>query len=125
MDVSRNYDKIKDSDKRDTSTRLGALSIICTIVGAILTALFAWGFLASVQAFSGDSLLSVILAVLGVVICFAGIIASVFDGILKGLMYWIYQMKLNKRAIGKVALVLWILFSIGSIVGTVLLLSSF
>lgn len=106
-----NYGNLKANEElRAKSVRLGVLSIICSSVGAVLGAVFLWGFIASIGVItSGETLGGALVAyIFWLVLCIAGTITAIVQGTLNGLMYMIYQRKLNKRGIGKAALIVWI-----------------
>lgn len=120
VDAYFKYASIRDSDRRETSTVMGVHSIAQVLSGLIVSLLAVCGLLASINALDGDGFI-VIFAAFGVFICAVAAVAAILGGLLRGLMYWIFQLKLNKRPIGKVAMVLWILSLIAAIAGSVLL----
>ena len=98
--VSNKYDRLKNDPAKQNSASLGITSIIMSIFGVITSiglAYFAY------LCLSVDNLAIVIsfifgfAAAIGAILCF-------FQLLVASLFYAIYQMKLNNRVIGKVAL---------------------
>lgn len=97
----------EDPEKKEKSVYFGVTAIIKTISYAILTALSILGFIYCFKALSSESL-GVILAFFGVVCCAIFAIYSTVSLIFSCPLEISYQLRLNKRAIGWLALVLYI-----------------
>lgn len=123
FNAGNQYRMLKANDeKREKSVRLGVISIICSVGGAVLGALFLWGLIVVVGAMtSGDIGGALFFGILGLLLCIMGIIASLLQGLFAGLQYMIYQRKLNKRGIGTAALIVWIVSMVGCVVVAILL----
>lgn len=109
--VQTNYGRIKANEElRAKSVRLGVISIICSSVGAVLGAVFLWGLITSIGAVSGGTTSGgeVFVHIFWLILCIAGTLTSLVQGTFNGLMYMIYQRKLNKLSIGTAALIVWI-----------------
>ena len=119
--ADRKYNNLKaDEDKKDTSVSLGVRGIIQAILSAVFVALFVFG---GVFCFSKTEFeLAGLLYILGGVISLLCGLAVLVQGFFGALFYVIYQMKLNKRAIGWIALVIWFLCLAGAIAGSVVLI---
>lgn len=111
------YERLsKDEEKKKSSIKLGIWSICETLVGAIITALALWGMLLCVNAMGNNSF---ILPLIGAIVTAVLALTALVRGIIGGLLYMIYQLKLNKRAIGYIALALWLL-AIGAVIAVVI-----
>lgn len=109
--IERRYDKIKgDETKRENSVSLGVRSVIQSIVCGALTVLALWGLSRCVANFtSGFSHGLPVLTIIGMVVTAFCALALFVQGVVGGLLYMVYQLKLNKKAVGFAALVVWIL----------------
>ena len=135
MGVRYKYDRInEDPQWKESSVRMGVESILRSIFGAVFTLLFVfcslWLFTGGVlKSMSGaEALAAVIIYPLIFVVaigCALGALMFYLRLSVAGILYARYQLKLNKKPIGYVALVLSILLSIGTIAAGVLLLGSF
>lgn len=106
------YGRLKANEElKAKSVRLGVISIICSSIGALLGGLFLWGLIASIGHVTGGVTTGseLIAYVIWLVLCIVGTLTSIVYGTLNGLVYMIYQRKLNKRGIGTAALVVWTL----------------
>lgn len=103
--TSNEYDRIKsDPEKRAKSVSMGVQSLILSILGTVLTVASAVGAFACFSS-GTDSLSGLLLLFLGIILALAAL--SIFiEMVLASIVYAVYQMKLNKRAIGVVALVI-------------------
>lgn len=119
--ADRKYNKLKaDEEKRETSASLGMRGIIQAILSAAVVVLFVFG---GVFCFSKTEFeLAGLLYIIGGVISLLCGLAVLVQGFFGALFYVIYQMKLNKRAIGWISLVIWILCLAGAIAGSVVLI---
>ncbi|MEG1582180.1 MAG: hypothetical protein RR334_03400 [Clostridia bacterium] len=104
-----------DPEQRSTSTFFAKRSIIFSVVGAFLIPLLLWLLVASLD--SGN----VIFAIFGAVIAIVAIIAIPIPFIIQNLILIIYQLRLNKKAIGWVALGLYIIMTIAIVLIPLLL----
>ncbi len=114
--IEGKYKKIRDDEtKKATSVSLGVRSIIQSVICGALTILALWGLSYCVANFtSGGSF--IILTIIGI-IATAFIALSLFvQGLIGGLLYMIYQLKLNRKAVGFVALIIWILVIVAVVV---------
>lgn len=119
--ADRKYNKLKaDEESRETSVSLGIRGIIQAILSAAFVVLFVFGgvFCATKIEFE----LAGLLFLLGTVIAFLCGLAVLVQGFFGALFYVIYQLKLNKRAIGWIALIIWFLCLGGAIAGSVVLI---
>ena len=118
--VSNEYDRIKDGHKAQTSVKLGVESLIMSIFGIFATVGFA---VLAYFCFSVDDLALLLTFILGI-ICAAAALAFFIRLVLASIVYAAYQMKLNRRPIGIVALVISILISVATVVAVIVALSS-
>lgn len=124
FNAGNQYRMLKANDeKREKSVRLGVISIICSVGGAVLGALFLWGLIVAVGAMTSGEIIggTLFLGILWLLLCIMGTIASLLQGLFAGLQYMIYQRKLNKRGIGTAALIVWIVSMVGCVVVAILL----
>lgn len=121
--ISLKYDKLKNNEeKREKSVNLGVQSIVQTILFGILAFLAAWGFCICFKNFvSPDSVNSwwPVFSILGFIVCGPVALVSFVEGMIGGLLYMIYQFKLNKRAIRWVALAVWIFVFVAVVVAII------
>lgn len=112
--ISNKYDNIKKDPKRSaTSVILGVTSIIMSVVGIAATVGFA---LLAYYCFSSMDNLLVLFALIGGIACVGAAVVCFVNLVLASIMYAVYQLKLNKRAIGKIALFTSLLISVGTVV---------
>ena len=119
LSISEKYDKLKnDPDKQDSAV-LGVTSIIMSITGVLAAVGFAY---LAYLCFSVDNLAIILTFIFGIgcaiiaLVCFLQLlVASIF--------YAAYQMKLNKRAIGKVALAVSLILLFAAIVGIIIVIA--
>lgn len=119
--ADRKYNKIKaDEAQKETSVSLGVRGIIQAVLSAVVAALLVFGgvFCATKIEFE----LAGLFYLLGTIIAFLCGLAILVQGLVGALIFIIYQMKLNKRAIGWIALVLWFLCLGGAIAASVVLI---
>lgn len=97
----------KNPEKREKSVYFGVIALIKTIFFAALTALFAFGLIFCVKSFTSNNL-HILLAVLGCITCGILLFYSIFGLVFSCPLQILYQIRLNKRAIGWVALAIYI-----------------
>lgn len=117
LNISSEYDRIKSNEeKREKSVRMGVRSIIQTITCSILAVLSIIGavFLFN-NATSGGHL--PIFSLIGGLACVGVALSTLVQGVVGGLLYMIYQFKLNKRGIRYAALVVWLVMVCAIIIG--------
>ena len=96
------YNRIaNDPEKREKSTYFGVRSIISSLVGAIIIILCAFGISALMN---NENVLTIVFIVLLAV----AMISVLFECTLRGLVTMIYQLRLNKRPIGWIALAVFL-----------------
>lgn len=122
--ISLKYDKLKNNEeKREKSVNLGVQSIVQTILFGALAFFAAWGFCICFKNFvspEGVSSWWPVLSMIGFIVCGPVAVVSFIEGIIGGLLYMIYQFKLNKRAIRWVSLAVWILVFVAVIFGVII-----
>ena len=119
--ADRKYNKIKaDEVQNETIVSLGVRGIIQAVLAAVVVALLVFGgvFCATKIEFE----LAGLLYLLGTIIAFLWGLAILVQGLVGALIFIIYQMKLNKRAIGWIALIIWFLCLGGAIAVSVVLM---
>ena len=115
ISVSRKYDVLKENPvQRKNSTRLGVTSLIMSIAGMICTVGFAFLTYLCFTGMDGAGLAGIFILI-GGIICAAASLAFFVDLVLAGLVYAIYQMKLNRRPIGLVALIVSLVLILGTV----------
>ena len=115
LSVSRKYDVLKENPvQRQNSVRLGVTSLIMSIVGMIATVAFAFFTYWCFTSIEGSGLLF-FFVLLGGIFCAIITLTLFVDLVLASLVYAIYQLKLNRRPIGIVALVISLILILGTI----------
>ena len=100
---------ISDPEKREKSVYFGVQSIITSIVGATMVILCAFGVSALLRSDGG------IVAIVFIALLALLMVVGLFEFTLRGLVAMIYQLRVNKRPIGWVALAVWIATFIATI----------
>ena len=116
ISIGEKYIKIKeDPEKRDTSVSMGTTSLILSIVGAIVTyGLVIVAYLCFTAGGVGK-IIGGIFAVLVAFTCFIYMLSA-------SIVYAAFQVKLNKKPIGKAALVISLVVTIAPIVAGIVAL---
>lgn len=103
----------EDPAKKESSIVLGSRAIVSGIVGAAFAMLFLWGMRACFDHVAavrtGSVAGSPVLALIGLAACAAGALATLLRGIVGGLVYTVYQFRLNRRPVRWVALAVCLL----------------
>ena len=120
LTVSNKYDRLKSSPDRQNSVSLGLTGIIMSIVG-VLTAV-GLAYLA-LLCFKAENLTVLIAFPVGI-LCALSAVVCFFQLLVASIFYASYQLRLNKRPIGIIALVISLLLLIGAIVGIIVVLTS-
>ena len=120
------YAAIKNNEeRREKSVYLGVRSIIQTLICAALTVGLLIGAVALVGLLEGEAALLFIFIIVGIVACLIGALSTLVQGVIGGLLYMIYQFRLNKRPIRWVALGVWIAAVVGMIVFVILYVTKY
>lgn len=120
LSIGDKYDQLKkDPDKQD-SALLGVTSIIMSIFGVITAVGF--GYLAYL-AFTVDGLAIILTFIFGLGAAAVAVLGF-FQLSVASIFYAAYQIKLNGRAIGKVALAISIIMIVAAIVGIIIVIVS-
>ena len=129
--ISLKYDRIIQQGHKETSTSFGASSIALSVIGSLLTIGFFYLGILCFHGLSGSGdegfiqgVFLIILTFFGIIIFFSMSIVSYVSAALPAFVYAIYQLRLNKKAIGFIALILSIVLDIAAIVGVFLLLAN-
>lgn len=118
--ISNKYERIRNDPTKRNSVTLGITSILMSIFGVISAVGFAYlAFL----CFSVEGLSILVTFILGIVCALAAIICF-FKLLIASLLYAAYQLRLNKRPIGIVALVVSLLLIVGAVVAIILVLAT-
>ena len=119
-----NYTLICQDEQRKAKTvYFGVRSIITTILAGAFFTLGIWGFILLFNAMDSQSLS--ILAIVPLIIILAIVELVLFaQYVLGGLIGVIYQLRCNRRAIGWVALGLFIVVTVGMAIGIVFIIST-
>ena len=107
---------VNDPDKREKSVYFGVRSIISSLVGAIIIILCAFGISALIN---NENALTVVFMVLLAV----AMISVLFECTLRGLVTMIYQLRVNKRPIGWIALAVFIVSFVAMVLFSSLLIA--
>ena len=118
--VSNQYARLAaNEEKRARSVRLGVTAIILAVISAALVVLSVWGLGTAVGLISDSPIVGIVVLLL----CIGVAITFLTRGMINALLYAIYQLRLNKKAIGWLALVVWFISLAAAIGGSLLLLS--
>ena len=116
ISIGEKYIKIKeDPEKRDTSVSMGTTSLILSIVGAIVTYGLA---IVAYLCFTAGGVGKIIGGIFAVLVAFTCFIYMLIASI----VYAAFQVKLNKKPIGKAALVISLVVTIAPIVAGIVAL---
>ncbi|MCH5158448.1 MAG: hypothetical protein J1F33_04525 [Clostridiales bacterium] len=124
--ISNQYERIKsDPVRHERSVSMGVRSIIQTVLCAVLAAASFYGGIFVATYFIGAvyEVITLVFWIAGLVAMFLVSAMSVIMGIFGGLLYLIYQFKLNKRAIRWVALAVWIIAVVAAVAAVIFLLN--
>ena len=120
INISNKYERIKNDPKRCNGVSLGVTSIIMSIFGVLCAVGFAYlAFL----CFTVEGLSIIVTFIFGIVCAIASILCF-FQLLVASMFYAAYQLRLNKRPIGIVALVISLLFIVGAVVGIILVVAN-
>ena len=122
---SYKFHALKDDEtKRPISVSLGVQSIIQSIISLVAVALGAFLLTTCVNGMKTDALMLIIFVFIGLAASVAVMIFSFIQGFLGAMLCWIYQLRLNKKAVGFIAIVVWILCLVGAILAALFILST-
>ena len=130
--INRRYRQIiNDPTTRERSVSLGVTSIVMGIAGVALSLMFAYFAYACFGGMSGGwginsaaaAGFAAIFIIVGGVACVVLAGGSFIYLVLASIIYAIYQLRVNRRPIGIIALVLSLILSIGCIVAVIIFLS--
>jgi len=111
------YSTIRDSEKRATSISFGVKTIIASVFCVVFAVLFALCLKNIGQSSTIDDIVLSVLYIIGMVICGLSFLSILFTAIIDVQ----YQLRLNKKAIGWIALIILILALAGSVVAVLML----
>lgn len=116
------YERIEsDRQKREVSVYFGVMSLINSVIWAMLVVLGAVGLGFSIE-FLGSSF---IIGIVMVIFCGALAVVSLVYLAFGSSMCFVYQLKLNKHPIGYIAIGVWVLCIAASVVLTVFFSNGF
>lgn len=122
--IARKYEMLKnDEERRPKSVTMGVRSIIQSVLCGIFTVLALIGLSFCIQNFTGNGQMP-IFTIIGGVAAVVAAVALFINGVIGGLIYMVYQFKLNKRAIRWIALAVWLVVIVAVIVFAVILLGN-
>ena len=116
ISIGEKYIKIKeDPERRDTSVSMGTTSLILSIVGAVVTyGLAVVAYLCFVAGGVGK--------IIGGIFAVLFALASFIYMMIASIVYAAFQVKLNKKPIGKAALIISLVLTITPIIAGVVAL---
>lgn len=112
------YIHLRTSEEKEKSTYFGVQSIIESIVGLVIIGLSIWGVIALIQHLTIEL---GFFQILGIIVLAGVILSALVYCPIQALVCLIYQLIINKKAIGWVALGIWIATIIGYCVEIALL----
>ena len=116
--ASEKYDRLESDPSKRDSAILGVESILMSIFGILTAAGLAW--LAYI-CFTVDGLAVILTFIFGIASAI-GAILCFFQLLVASIIYAAYQMRLNDRAIGKVALAISLVMLLLAIIAIIILL---
>lgn len=116
LSIGEKYADLKnDPEKRDTSVRMGTTSLILSIVGAIVTYGLAFVTYLCFSAGGVGKIIGGIFAALVAVACFIYMLIA-------SIVYAAFQVRLNKKPVGKVALSFSLILTVAPIIAGIVAL---
>lgn len=116
------FDRYRNEGKAETSVAFGILSICYSLFGCALLALFVW--LASLLLLQTDGLTPLLAVPFAVILGILALVVAV-RGPIAGLVAAVYQLRLNKKPIGWIALAVWFLALAAAVVAALWVLGMF
>lgn len=117
--VSNKYSKIeREPGRKERTVFFGVYSILMSVLTAGLFVLCAWGIFAMVESINENGL-AVFIWFLFIIGLAVGMLVLLIENIMGGLIAIIYQFRCNRRPIGYIAIVVYIIATAGMIVGTI------
>ena len=117
--IGNKYERLKNDPERQDSVLLGVSSLIMSVVGVLSAVGFAYlAFL----CFSAEGLTIILTFIFGIVLVLAAA-ACFFQLLVASVFYAAYQLKLNKRPIGIIALVVSLLMIVAAFVGIIIVIT--
>ena len=117
--ISNKYDRLKNNPEKQNSVSLGVTSIFMSIFGVLSAVGFAY---LAYLCFSVDDLAIILTFIFGV-ICAISAVVCFFQMLVASIFYAAYQLRLNRRPIGIVALVISLLFLVAAVAGIIIVLA--
>ena len=118
LSISEKYDRMKNDPDKQDSVLLGVSSIIMSIVGVLSAVGFAY---LAYLCFTVEGL-TIILTFLFGIACVIAAVLCFFQLLVASVFYAAYQIKLNGKVIGKVALAISILMIVAAIAGIIIVI---
>lgn len=118
LTISEKYDRLKNDPDKQDSVLLGVSSLIMSVVGVLAAVGFAY---LAYLCFTVEGL-AIILTFLFGIACIIAAVLCFFQLLVASVFYAAYQIKLNGKAIGKVALAISIIMIVAAIVGIIIVI---
>ncbi len=114
--MSVRYDRIvSDPNRREKSVWFGVQSLVASLFGAAVIILCAFGISALMKE---DNIVTLVFIILLVVI----MLVAILECTVRGLISMIYQLRVNKKPVGWIALAIWIVALVLEIVISALMI---
>lgn len=127
INLSTKYDTIKkDPEKKKKSIYFAVRTILTSLFSAIVVVLSIWGIIACFNNLSSESLSSMMLSIfmwIFIVILILVALTGFINGFIASALCVSYQLRLNKKPIGWVALAILIIAFVTAIVVSYLLIA--
>ena len=120
LTISNKYERLKGDPRKQNSVSLGVTSIFMSIFGVISAVGFAY---LAILCFSVDDL-AIILTFLFGIVCALAAVMCFFQLLVASLVYAAYQLRLNKRPIGIVALIISLVLMVVAVIGIILVIAN-
>ena len=121
INLNVKYNRIsQDAERKQKTVYFGVYSIVVSILVGALFVLLMWGLLACLNALDGGGLSVILLYVFIAIIAVTELVLFA-QYVCGGLLGVIFQLRCNRKAIGWIALAVFVIATVGMAVGIVYL----
>ena len=118
--ISNKYDRLNGDPAKQNSVSLGVSSILMSIFGIISAVGFAY---LAYLCFTVVDLAIIVTFIFGILFAISAVMCF-FQLSVASMIYAAYQLRLNKRPIGIIALIISLILIVGSVVAIILILAN-
>ena len=120
LTIGEKYERLKNNPDKQDSAILGVTSIIMSVVGILAAVGFSY---LAYLCFTVDGLGIILTFIFGIASVLAAFLCF-FQLIVASIFYAVYQIKLNGRAIGKVALAVSLFMLVAAVIGVIIIVAT-